>query len=157
VVIGNYTWTHSALHVGANDTTEYYTPAKQTWDANQFFRDGSRLTGQSDHLVNLQLGFERPSRLSQQTLLLSWASDRVTSRGPVGSGFPDIRESPGLRVDFVARQGFNVMGQDMDLKLEVRNLLGRGYKEFQRRGDNVVYFNKYDIGTAYSLSVSMEF
>jgi hypothetical protein len=157
VVIGNYTWTRSELHVGANDTTEYYTPAKQTWDANQFFRDGSRLTGQSDHLVNLQLGFERPSRLSQQTLLLSWASDRVTSRGPVGSGFPDIRESPGLRVDFVARQGFNVMGQDMDLKLEVRNLLGRGYKEFQRRGDNVVYFNKYDIGTAYSLSVSMEF
>jgi hypothetical protein len=157
VLIGNYTWTTSRLKVGTDDRTEYYTPARQTWDADQFFRDGSRLTGQSDHLVNLQLGLERADSLSQQTILLSWASDRVTSRGPVGSDFPDIRESPGLRMDVVVREGFNLLGQDMDLKLEARNLLGRGYREFQRRGDNIVYFNKYDVGTSFSLSLTMNF
>jgi hypothetical protein len=157
IAIGNYTFTSSDLKVRPSDKTAYYTPAKQEWDANQFFRDGSKLTGQSDHLLNLQFGMERMGRLSQQTILLSYASDRVTSRGPVGSDFPDIKESPGLRVDLVAREGFSVLGQELEFKAEARNLLGRGYREFQQRGDNVVYFNKYDIGTSYSVSVSLNF
>jgi hypothetical protein len=157
VAIANYTYTSSELKVRPDDKTSYYTPAKQEWDASQFFRDGSKLTGQSDHLLNLQFGMEREGRLSQQTILLAYASDRVTSRGPVGSDFPDIKESPGLRVDVVAREGFTLLGQDLELKGEVRNLLGRGYREFQQRGDNFVYFNKYDIGTSYSVSISLNF
>jgi outer membrane receptor protein involved in Fe transport len=153
----NYTYTSSDIKVGPDDTVQYYTPAQQTWNANQFFRDGSQLTGQSDHLVNLQLGFETPGRLSQQTILLSYASDRVTSRGGVGSGLPDIYESPGVKLDVVLRQGFALLGQDFETKLEARNLLGRGYKEFQERAGNVVYYNKYDVGTTFSLSVSTSF
>ncbi len=157
LVIGNYTFTKSDIKVGANDTTTYYTPAQQVWQASQFFTDGSKLTGQSDHLVNLQLGLEGRGRLSQQTLLFSYASDRVTSRGPIGLGFPDIKESPGLRVDFVARQGFMLFGKSLDMKFEVRNLLDRGYKEFQQLGSNVVYYNKYDIGRSFSLSATWNF
>ena len=37
--------------------------------ALDFFTDGSPLTGQSDHLVNLQLGLEDTERLSQQTIV----------------------------------------------------------------------------------------
>lgn len=157
VSIVNYTWTHSKISVKPGDQVSYYTPAQQQWDASLFFRDGSRLTGQSDHLLNLQLGLEHPNRLSQQTVLLSWASDRITSRGPVGSGFPDIRESPGLRLDFVARQGLRLFGQEADAKFEARNLLGRGYREFQKSGDNSVYFNKYDIGRSFSVSLTFNF
>jgi hypothetical protein len=157
VTILNYTWTNSEIKVRPGDTVTFYTPAQQTWDANLFFRDGSRLTGQSDHLVNLQIGMEHPNRLSQQTLLLSYASERITSRGPVGSSFPDIQESPGVRLDFVVRQGFSLFGQDADAKFEARNLLGRGYREFQKSGDNVVYFNKYDIGRSFSLSLTLNF
>jgi hypothetical protein len=153
----NYTWTNSKISVKPGDQVRYYTPAQQDWDASLFFRDGSRLTGQSDHLVNLQIGLEQPNRLSQQTILLSYASDRVTSRGPVGSDFPDIRESPGLRVDFVARQGFGLFGQDAEAKFEARNLFGRGYREYQQSGDNIVYFNKYDIGRSLSLSLTLNF
>ncbi len=157
MVSANYTFTNSEIWVGANDTVQYYTPSQSTWNANQFFRDGSQLTGQSDHLVNLQLGFENPGSLSQQTILLSYASDRVTSRGGVGSGLPDIYEAPGLKMDVVLRQGLTVSEQDFELKLEARNVLGRGYKEFQERSGNVVYYNKYDIGTSFSLSVSTSF
>jgi outer membrane receptor protein involved in Fe transport len=153
----NYTFTNSEIKVGPNDTVQYYTPAQQTWNANQFFRDGSQLTGQSDHLVNLQIGFETPGRLSQQTILLSYASDRVTSRGGVGSGLPDIYESPGLKLDVVLRQGFALLGQDFEGKLEARNILARGYKEFQERAGNIVYYNKYDVGATFSLSVSTSF
>ena len=105
VVIGNYTYTDSKFNVGPNDTVSVYGTSTQP--ASNFFRDGSQLTGQSDHLVNLQLGLEQTGRLSQQTILLSYASDRVTSRG--ASGLPDIYESPGLRVDIVLRQGLTLL------------------------------------------------
>ncbi len=153
VAIGNYTYTDSQINVDAGDTVRVFGTTTQP--AANFFTDGSQLTGQSDHLVNLQFGFESPSRLSQQTILLSYASDRVTSRGP--SGLPDIFESPGLRVDFVAREAFTLFETDLEAKLEVRNIFGRDYKEFQERGGNIVYFNRYDIGTTFSASVTMSF
>jgi hypothetical protein len=136
---------------------QYYTQAQTDWPAVSFFRDGSRLTGQSEHLVNLQFGLEHPARLSQLTMMLSYASDRVTSRGAIGADLPDVFESPGLKVDLIARQAVNLFGQSMEVKLEARNLFGQGYEEFQRRGDNVVYYNKYDVGTSFSLSVGMSF
>lgn len=157
VTIANYTYTNSEIRVRPGDTVTYYTPSLSLWPAESFFRDGSRLTGQSDHLVNFQIGLERPDRLSQVTVLLSYASDRVTSRGAVGASLPDVYESPGLRVDFVARQGVMLFDQSMELKFEARNLFGRGYSEFQRYEDNVIYYNKYDIGTSFSLSMSMNF
>ncbi len=153
VVIGNYTWTQSKIKVGSSDQVKVFGTATQP--ASNFFVDGGQLTGQSDHLVNLQLGFESSGRLSQQTLLLSYASDRVTSRG--AAGLPDIFESPGLTVDLVAREGFSLYGQDLEMKLEARNLFGRGYSEFQQRGGNRVYYNRYDMGTSFSMSVTARF
>jgi TonB-dependent receptor len=153
VTIANYTLTDSQINVDAGDTVRVFGTTTQP--AGNFFTDGSQLTGQSDHLVNLQFGLESPSRLSQQTILLSYASDRVTRRGP--AGLPDIYESPGLRVDFVAREAFTLFETDLEAKLEVRNIFGRDYKEFQERAGNVVYFNRYDIGTTFSASVTMSF
>ena len=153
VLIGNYTWSKSSLSVKSGDTTAVYGTAIQP--ASNFFRDGAPLTGQSQHLANLQFGFEDQDSLSQQTLLLSYASDRVTSRG--AAGLPDIYESPGLSVDFVARQGVTIFGRDMEFKVEARNLLGREYREFQERGPNRVYFNRYDMGVKFSASVTASF
>jgi hypothetical protein len=152
-VIGNYTFTDSQIDVKNGDTVRVYGALAQP--ASNVFRDGSQLTGQSDHLVNLQFGLESQSRLSQQTILLSYASDRVTSRGATGQ--PDIYESPGLRVDFVAREAFNLFDTDLEGKLEIRNIFGRDYKEFQERGPNTVYYNRYDIGTTFSASLTMSF
>ena len=153
VVIGNYTYTDSSFKVGPDDTVSVYGTTTQP--ASNFFRDGSQLTGQSNHLVNLQLGLEQSGRLSQQTILLSYASDRVTSRG--ASGLPDIFESPGLRLDVVLREGFTLFQQDMEAKFEARNILGQGYEEFQERDGNIVYYNKYDIGTSFVASITMNF
>ena len=153
VVIGNYTFTDSSITVGENDTVSVYGTATQP--ARNFFVDGSQLTGQSDHLVNLQLGLEQTGKLSQQTILLSYASDRVTSRG--AAGLPDIYESPGLRVDVVLRQGMTFFQQDVEAKFEARNLFGKGYKEYQERGGNVVYYNQYDVGTSFVASLSVNF
>jgi len=153
VLIANYTYSDSQIQVEPGDTVRVFGTATQP--ASNFFADGSALTGQSEHLVNLQIGLEEPGRLSQQTLLLSYASDRVTSRGP--AGLPDIYESPGLRVDFVARQALRLFNTDFEAKLEVRNIFGEDYEEYQERGANVVYYNRYDVGTSFSASVTMSF
>lgn len=79
----------------------------------------------------------------------------MTSRG--AAGLPDIMESPGLRVDFVSREGVNLFGQDLEMKIEIRNILRRGYREFQERGGNTVYYNRYDVGTTFSASVTANF
>jgi len=153
VVIGNYTFTDSSIGVGPGDTVAVYGTSTQP--ASNFFRDGSRLTGQSNHLVNLQLGLEKSGGLSQQTILLSYASDRVTSRG--AAGLPDIYESPGLKVDVVLRQGLTFFQQDVEAKFEARNLFGNDYKEFQERDGNIVYYNLYDVGTSFVASISVNF
>ena len=153
IVIGNYTYTDSSINVEAGDTVSVFGTTIQP--ASNFFRDGSQLTGQSNHLVNLQLGLEQTGRLSQQTILLSYASDRVNSRG--AAGLPDIYESPGLRVDVVLRQGLTFFQQELEAKFEARNLFGQGYKEFQERDGNVVFYNKYDIGTSFVASLTVNF
>jgi TonB-dependent receptor len=153
VLVGNYTWSKSELSVKDGDTTDVFGTVTQP--AGNFFRDGAPLTGQSEHLANLQIGLEDEGSLSQQTLLISYASDRVTSRG--AAGLPDIYESPGVSVDFVARQGFQFLGKDMEFKFEARNLLRRDYREYQERGPNRIFFNRYDQGVRLSASIAASF
>jgi outer membrane receptor protein involved in Fe transport len=152
VLIGNYTYTKSEIQVGDGDTTVINGVVQ---DASNFFFDGSPLTGQSDHLVNIQIGLEDQDNLSQQTLLLTYASPRVTSRGP--SGQPDIREKPGISLDFVARQGISLLDKEIELKFEARNLTGRNYEEVQEAGDNRIFLNRYKLGRTFSLSASLKF
>lgn len=154
VLIGNYTWSQSKLKVGPNDPVQAF-PFTGATLASQFFRDGAPLTGQSDHLVNLEFGLEDTDKLSQQTFLISYASDRVTRRGP--SGQPDIFERPGIQVDFVARQGIPLFGKEIELKFEARNIFGTKYKEMQESGDNRIYYNLYKTGTTFSLGGSLKF
>jgi len=154
VFIGNYTYSKSKLKVGATDSVAAF-PFTGATLASQFFRDGAPLTGQSDHLVNVEFGLEDTDKLSQQTILVSYASDRVTRRGP--SGQPDIFERPGIQVDFVARQGIPLFGKELELKFEARNIFGTKYKELQQSGDNIIYYNLYKTGTTFSFGGSLKF
>jgi hypothetical protein len=113
------------------------------------------LTGQADHLINLQFGLEDTERLSQQTILLSYSTDRVTSRG--ASGQPDIKEKPGIQLDFVAREGFMLGGKEAELKFEVRNLTNTKYQEFQQNGENKIFYNRYKQGISASIGVELNF
>ncbi len=155
VAIANYTYTKSKLKVSEGDTVAVFGASSTL--ATDFFRDGAPLTGQSDHLVNLQLGLEDQDNLSQQTLILSYASKRVTSRGLANQNQPDVYEHPGINLDFVARQGVHVGGRQFDAKFEARNITGNKYKETQSNGTNTVTYNAYDIGTTFNFSLSTTF
>jgi hypothetical protein len=114
------------------------------------------LTGQSDHLANLQFGIEDTDRISQATILLTYASKRVTNRGPIqGSARqPDIIEKPGLRLDFVAREQVELFGANAEIRFEARNLLRQNYEEFQQFENNRIDLNRYDLGATFSLGIS---
>lgn len=155
VAIANYTFSHSRLKVGADDTTIPVGTGGVPVPASNLFDDGEPLTGQSKHIVNLQLGLEGRGRLSQQTLLLTYSSRRVSNRG-LGQQ-PDLIEEPGLRVDFVWREGVRLIGSKVELKFEARNLLGQDYEEFQTLNGSRIDTNSYDLGRAFTIGASFKF
>lgn len=153
LLLGNYTYTKSKLQVTASDRTLINGVAQAATD---FFRNGAPLTGQSDHLVNVQLGLEDRENLSQQTFLLSYASKRVTTRAGV-PGQPDVYEHPGFRLDFVAREGIRIGGVETEVKFEARNLTATKYREYQEYNGRRIYYNLYDVGASVSLGIGFRF
>jgi hypothetical protein len=163
VVSANYTFSKSTLKVGAGDTTVLFPgniDSPLTAPASQVFTDGSALTGQSRHLANLQLGIEDTDKLSQITLLLTYASNRVTSRGANTGGVldPDIVEKPGINLDVVVRRALEIAGLPaLELKVEARNLLGTDFRETQRYSNFTVQNNVYEVGTTFGASIAAKF
>jgi len=153
MINANYTFTKSKIKVKPTDTVAVFGSSSTL--AADYFRDGLPMTGQSDHLVNLEVGLEDRDHLSQQTFLLTYSSDRVTNRG--ASLQPDIKERPGFRLDFVMREGVKILGAETEVKLEIRNITGAKYQEFQQSGANRIYYNLYNVGTTISLGVGLTF
>lgn len=157
VAIANYTYSDSKLKVKDGDQT-MLNDNRGFRPASEVFGDGDPLTGQSKHIANLQFGLENTDRLSQQTLLVTYASNRVTNRGPVLGSIrqADIVEKPGLRLDFVAREGIDLFGAELELKFEARNLLGTKFSEYQQDEIRIIN-NEYDLGTSFSLGLGLRF
>ncbi len=155
VAIANYTYTKSDIQVREGDTTIPVTSAGVPVPASNLFPDGTPLTGQSDHLLNIQLGLEDKTSLSQQTLLFTYASKRVTNRGP--SGQPDLIERPGVRLDLVVRQGITLGDAELELKLEGRNLTNTDFEESQSVGSSRIFNNTFQIGRTFSIGLSARF
>ena len=168
VLIANYTYTQSSITADDQCVPSVTSNSLSLGGcgagfvpANLQFRDGAPLTGQSDHLVNLQIGYEDKENATQATLLFNYASERVTNRGPAlqsGVGFqPDLIEKPGIRLDFVARQTVDFMGTRVELKGEARNLTGTQYQEFQTFEDRRVYINRFQQGRLFTLGAAVTF
>ncbi|MBU6165331.1 MAG: TonB-dependent receptor [Alphaproteobacteria bacterium] len=153
-ISANYTFTDSQIRVKAGDTTRFPLSG-QVVPATDIFRNGLPLTGQSDHVANLQFGFQDDDSLSEQTILLNYASNRVAFRGP--SGQPDLIEQPGIRLDVVIRQGFKIFGKEIEAKLEGRNLTNTRYQEFQRLNASRIDTNTYVLGRTFQASLNAKF
>ena len=161
VIVANYTYAKSQIDAGTQGVVNPVNVNSPLVPANQLFRDGAPLVGQSDHLVNAQFGIEDTEMLSQVTLLVNYASNRVTSRGAVvdGGRLPDIVEKPGVRFDVVWRQGIPIGSGDdkqVELKFEARNLSKTRYQEFQTFENGLRRdINTYDLGRVFSFGVSV--
>ncbi|WP_292071176.1 TonB-dependent receptor domain-containing protein [Brevundimonas sp. UBA7534] len=158
LVQANYTWSDSEVSVGDDDTVLTLGGAGSPEPADFFIQDGSRLQGQSEHVANLQLGWEDDTARSQATFIVNYVSERITARG-AGTGAsrePDYVQEPGAFLDFVYRKDFTVMDRDLGFALELRNLLGTDFDEYQERG-NKIRINNYELGQSASVSLTARF
>ncbi|HRD45994.1 MAG TPA: TonB-dependent receptor [Caulobacter sp.] len=154
LVAANYTYSKSELMVESGDTViPPGTGFPQA--ADQWVTDGDPMQGQSEHLANLQFGFEDDAAQQQATVLVTYVSERISNRGR--SGFPDVIQDPGVVVDFTFRQGFTAWGREMEFGVEARNLTDEDYEEFQELGGGRVDINKYGIGRSFSISLTSRF
>jgi len=149
----NYTYSNSEILVDEDDEVFPLAGGGAARPALELLRDGQPLQGQSDHLLNFQLGYESDDQEtgSQATFLLTYVSDRVSARGRPGQ--PDFVESPGVRLDFTFRKGFRAAGRPFTFGFEARNLTGENFEEFQEAGDGRVDLNTYDVGQSVSFSI----
>ncbi|QFT78605.1 TonB-dependent receptor domain-containing protein [Erythrobacter sp. THAF29] len=150
--LANYTYTQSEISVGPDDISPTTSNPNQL--SSLIFDDGAPLVGQSDHVANFSIGIEDTEKTQQLTVLVNYASERVTLRG---GALPDVVEDPGVTVDIVARTDVALGGVPLELSFEARNILGRDNFEFQQLGDNRIEINTYEVGTSFSFGVKAEF
>ena len=155
LVQANYTFSDSEVTVEAGDTVISQNSLGVAQPASFYIVDGSRLQGQSEHVANLQFGWEDDVDQSQATIIVNYVSERSSARGRPGE--PDLIQDPGDFVDFVYRQDFTAMGRDLGFSLELRNLLGTEFDEFQELNGNKILINNYELGTTGSISLTARF
>ena len=155
LVQANYTYSSSEVKAGSGDEVFPLQAGGQGRPATDFVTDGSRLQGQSEHLANLQLGWQDDVARSQATLLATYASERTSARAPAGQ--PDFVQEPGVNLDFVFKKGFDVSGREFTFDFKAQNILGEDFDEFQSGSNGFVQVNQYELGTTISLGLSTEF
>jgi len=153
----NYTYTSSKLKVSDGDTIILdITGVATTPPARDYLTGGEKLQGQSDHLANLQFGFENEDAGSQATLLVTYTSERVAARSS-SLDLPDLIQDPGVRVDFVYRRNFELQGREMTASFEARNLTGTDALEYQEAGGRRFETNSFEVGQSFSVGLSARF
>ncbi len=151
----NYTYTSSAVKVGPGDVVYPLAGNGAPIAASVYFDDGDQLQGQSDHLANLQFGFDDDVRGMQATVLVNYSSERISARGR--PGYPDLVVDPGVTLDVTFRKDFEALGRDLQFGVEARNLLGTDFEESQTLGANQVLVNAYDLYPSISFSLKSQF
>ena len=148
----NYTWSKSAVQVQDGDVVFPLSGGGLPAPASIYVQDGDQLQGQSEHLVNFQAGFEDETMGLQATVLVNYASERISTRGR--PGFPDLIVDPGVTLDFTLRKTWiSANLTETEVGFEARNLLGEDFDEFQKLGTGTVINNRYELGQTFSVSL----
>lgn len=157
LVAVNYTYSSSKLKVSKGETIVLNTTGvRSTPLASDYVRPGARLQGQSDHLANLQFGFEDEAAESQATILVTYTSDRISARSS-SIDLPDLIQKPGVRVDFVYRKNFMINDRAFSASFEARNLSGTDAQEFQSAKGKRFETNSYDLGRTFSVGLTARY
>ncbi|MEO1242363.1 MAG: TonB-dependent receptor [Pseudomonadota bacterium] len=161
VVAANYTWSDSEVSAdGDVQINVANSPNPPVQPASNFFADGRRLQGQSEHIVNVQMGWEDFEANSKLFLLVNWASERIRQVGILsgGSQVPDTVERLPVTVDLVYSRGFEKWGGNWEISGKVGNILNDRY-EATADGTNgsSIAIDVYELGTTVSLSLKRSF
>lgn len=158
LVSANYTFSQSSVGVDGDVSVPIFAGtnvAPNTSSASNFFVDGRSLQGQSDHLVNFQIGYEDYQAESRATLLFNWSSSRIRQVGLIqGSNVPNVVERLPITLDFVYGRKVALGGVPFELQAKVQNILNDDYQATADGAlDSSVPIDVYDLGTTISLGI----
>ncbi len=163
VVRSNYTFTDSSVSADGNvnivppsvDPSLGVVPV--VLPAAGLYSDGRQLQGQSDHLVNIQLGIENYDAGWDAFLLLNYTSQRIRAVEDRSNGLPSIDEQLPLSLDFVLNVPFELRGGDYEFGFKIQNILDDKYEAFQELGDSRIVTDDYNIGMTVAASLKRSF
>jgi|UPI00030180BB outer membrane receptor protein involved in Fe transport len=153
----NYTYIQSEVTADGTVTIAqgaFGSPSAIELNAAGFVQDGRALQGQSEHLFNLQVGFETFDGRARGALLYNFTGERSRAVANLSDNLPEISEQLPASLDFVYSRTLELGGNDWDFGFSVRNILGEDYEATQSAGGVELPVDTYDIGTSLSLSVS---
>lgn len=160
----NYTFSQSEIDADGDVIIAQPGPggiSPSVLDGASALDDGRSLVGQSDHLVNLQIGLENPDVGMRATVLVNWASERIlfgAQPGPSGADLPEVIEEPPVSLDFVFARDIDVANQTFSVGAKVQNILGDDFNAFREDSEGrTLPYLEYDRGQVFSLSLSTEF
>jgi len=156
----NYTWSDSkisadgevAFNVGTN-----LNPVRGTTAAAGRIEDGRRMQGQSEHIVNLQVGLLNEDAQSELNVLVNYVSERIRSGEVLARNLPAIMEEPPMTVDLVWNKRFQAGTGQYEFSLNIENILQEDYEAYQERGGDRVDVDTYDQGTIISVGLKRMF
>ena len=177
VIRSNYTFSQSDVSNNGEISAVVSSSASveapvtlQTFEGSQLFVDGRRLQGQSDHILNVQIGVEDSANAWEVTLLLNYQSDRTRLIDSISTTVDGrnqlldvpIEEDVPLTLDFVANWSPEIANRPVAFGLKIANILGEDYESFRRIDapgfDSArAVTDAYDIGTVFSGSVKVGF
>ena len=160
VVKTNYSYTNSEVSADGDVLTASFNAGsiEQNVIAGQsFIIDGRRLQGQSDHVVNLQLGYDNVEVGSSFRILFNYASDRIRTTESLVANQPAIIEQPPLSLDLTYSREFEFLGGLYSLGLAAKNLTGANYSATQSGTENTIIVDRFDRGQQVSISLKRSF
>ena len=172
IIRSNYTFTQSDVSADGDITAVVSSTATldqpvtiQSFAGSELFVDGRRLQGQSDHIVNFQIGVEDYEQGWEASLLFNYQSDRTRLIDNVTSAVNGvntlfdvpIQESIPITLDFVFNWDRVIAGGDYSLSFSVKNLLGEDYESFREFEDQRVITDSFDVGTVFGVSLKRKF
>ena len=153
----NYTYIQSEVSADGTVTVAqgaFGNPLALELNAAGFIQDGRALQGQSEHLFNVQVGFETFDGRARGALLYNYTGERSRAVANLSDNLPEIVEQVPSSLDFVYSRTVEVANADWDFGFSVRNILGDDYEATQSDGDVVLPVDTYDVGTSFSVSIS---
>ncbi len=158
---GNYTYSQSDV---SSDGTVTLIDAGQVPNAVPVefagpgvIIDGRALQGQSDHIANIQFGFDNPDAGSRFRIIMNYVSERIRTTENVSTGTPAIIEQVPLTVDLSYIKEFNWRDNFYTLTLRAQNITGDDYIAFSEGTVNVLTVDSFDRGANFSIGLAAAF
>ncbi|MCG8443022.1 MAG: TonB-dependent receptor, partial [Caulobacterales bacterium] len=125
--------------------------------AQNIIDDGTPLQGQSDHLFNLQLGYEDYDARSRARILLNYNSDRILFLRSDDATRPNTVEVPPITLDFRYSRAWDLFNREVEFSFTARNLLDDNFETTRQTDFGELIFDQYELGRSFSVGLTGRF